>query len=127
MRILLVLALVLFLAVSALSAGCKQARAGAGGFEGPGDPGPITSVAKAKTARDDSKVVLVGHIVGRAGGDLDHYLFRDPTGEIVVDIDDKLFMGRTVTPQTRIRIYGEVDREIFEKIDIDVKRFEIVE
>ena len=55
----------------------------------------------------------------------EHYLFRDATGEILVEIDDDLFMGRTVTPQTTIRIYGEVDKEAFERTKIDVKHFDI--
>ena len=55
----------------------------------------------------------------------EHYLFRDATGEIVEEIDDKLFMGRNVTPQTTIRIYGEVDKEAFERTKIDVKHFDI--
>ena len=42
-----------------------------------------------------------------------------------MEIDDELFMGRTVTPQTTIRIYGEVDKEAFERTKIDVKHFDI--
>jgi uncharacterized protein (TIGR00156 family) len=58
--------------------------------------------------------------------DNDHYLFRDSTGDILVDIDDELFMGRTVTPETVIRIYGEVDNEVFERTKVDVKNMEIL-
>ena len=86
----------------------------------------MTTVAKAKSSWDETPVVLTGHIVSRAGGDHEHYLFRDATGEIVVDIDDDLFVGRTVTPETTIRIYGEVDKEVMERTKIDVKRFDIL-
>ena len=61
----------------------------------------------------------------RAEGDHEHYWFRDATGEIVVDIDGKKFMDRTVTPETTIVIYGEVDKEFFEQTRIDVKRFDV--
>ena len=43
----------------------------------------------------------------------------------MVDIDDELFLGRTVTPEMTVRLYGEVDRELMERTKIDVKSFEI--
>ena len=129
MRILMVLSLVLLLAapVGAAPGGFQGGApsAGAGGFQGPGGQAGVTTVAQAKSAWDDTPVVLIGHIVSRAGGDHEHYLFRDSTGEIVVDIDDKLFMGRTVTPETTVRLYGTVDKEMMERTKIDVKSFEI--
>ena len=129
MRILMTLSLVLLLAAPVLAApGGFQDGApssGAGGFQGPGGQASVTTVAQAKAAGNDTPVVLTGHIVSRAGGDHEHYIFRDSTGEIVVDIDDKLFMGRTVTPQTTVRLYGEVDKELMERTKIDVKNFEI--
>ena len=51
----------------------------------------------------------------------------DNTGEILVDIDDKYFMGRTVTPQNLVRISGEVDKEFAERTKIDVKQLEILQ
>lgn len=129
MRILLALSLALLLAIPAWAAtGGFQGgapAAGAGGFQGPGGQAGVTTVAQAKSAWDDTPVVLTGHIVSRTGGDHEHYLFRDSTGEIVVDIDDKLFMGRTVTPQTTVRLYGEVDRDLVKQTKIDVKSFDI--
>ena len=98
---------------------------GAGGFQGPGAELGVSTVAQAKSARDDTPCVLTGHIVRRLPSDNDHYLFRDSTGEIMVDIDDELFMGNTVTPETTIRIYGEVDNEVFERTKVDVKRLEV--
>lgn len=129
MRILLTAVLVVLLASPAWAAnGGFQGGAlgaGAGGFQGPGGQGGVTTVANAKSAWDDTHVVLTGHIVSRAGGDHDHYLFRDSTGEILVEIDDELFMGRTVTPQMTVRLYGEVDKEMVGRTKIDVKSMEI--
>ena len=34
-------------------------------------------------------------------------------------------IGNTVTPDTLIRIYGEVDNEMFERTKVDVKRLEV--
>ncbi len=129
MRILTALSLILLLAAPgwAATGGFQSGApaAGAGGFQGPGGQARVTTVAQAKSARDDAPVVLTGHIVSRAEGDHERYLFRDSTGEIVVDIDDKLFMGRTVTPETTVRLFGEVDKELMERTKIDVKSFEI--
>ncbi|MBQ7739343.1 MAG: YgiW/YdeI family stress tolerance OB fold protein [Desulfovibrionaceae bacterium] len=129
MRILLIPALVLLLAGSVWAAGFQeQAQGGStvGGFQGPSMPAGVTSVAKAKLAADDTPVILTGNIVSRTAEDHEHYIFKDQTGEITIDLDDDLFMGRTVTPQTKIRIYGEVDKEMFDIVKIDVKRFDIL-
>ena len=127
MRILTALALVLLLASPAFADfQGGQGPAQGGGFQGPGG-GSASTVAQAKRAFDDSWVVLTGHILRRAGGDHEHYIFRDKTGEIIVDIDDKYFSGRTVTPQNLVRISGEVDKEILERTKIDVKQLEILQ
>jgi len=70
--------------------------------------------------------MLTGNIIMRVAGSDDKYIFRDATGEIVVDIDDKLFGGRTVTPQTRVRLSGKVDKDLMEPAKVDVKSFEIL-
>jgi uncharacterized protein (TIGR00156 family) len=103
-----------------------QANTNKGGFEGPGAQAIITTVAQAKSARDDAKCELIGSIIEQLPGDDDLYLFKDSTGEIVIELDDDLFKGRTVTPQNQIRIYGEVDNDAFEKTQIDVKKFDVI-
>ena len=50
----------------------------------------------------------------------EHYLFRDQTGEVMVEIDSEDFRHVTVTPEDKIRITGEVDSDWSEnKIDVD--------
>jgi uncharacterized protein (TIGR00156 family) len=124
MRLIIILGLILVLTTPTWG-GFQEGGNNAGGFQGPGAANDVTTVAQARAARDDTPCVLTGHIVRREAGDHEHYLFRDATGDIIVDIDDDLFMGRTVTPQSTIRIYGEVDKEAFERTKIDVKRFDI--
>ena len=51
----------------------------------------------------------------------------DCTSQVMVDIDDDLFLGRTVTPQTRVRLHGKVDKELMEPTKIDVKRLEVLQ
>ncbi|GHV22456.1 hypothetical protein AGMMS49959_13310 [Planctomycetales bacterium] len=48
------------------------------------------------------------------------YLFQDSSGEIVIDIDRKVWRGLSVGISDRVEIYGEVDVEHGE-VEIDVK------
>jgi uncharacterized protein (TIGR00156 family) len=86
-----------------------------GGFQGPG-PG-LDTVERALSYRDDTPVILQGHILSRLGGD--RYLFEDESGSITVDIDDHLWRGQTVTPQDRVEIQGEVDKD-WNNVEVDV-------
>ncbi len=95
-----------------------------GGFTGPTAQGRgVSTAADARNARDDSYCVLEGYIINRISKD--HYTFRDQTGTVVVDIDDEDFHGRTVTPETRVRLVGEVDRD-FGRVKVDVDHLEVL-
>ncbi|MBP3224653.1 MAG: NirD/YgiW/YdeI family stress tolerance protein [Campylobacter sp.] len=79
----------------------------------------VTSVKEAKDLRDDTKVTLVGNIKKRLNND-DKYLFVDKSGaSITVDIDDDDWNGLVVSPDTKIRIVGEVDKDLV-GVEIDV-------
>lgn len=98
---------------------------GYGGFQGPMANSAISTVSSAKLAWDDSHVTLIGFVTQRVSDD--KYIFQDQTGEILVEIDHEVFAGRLITPQTPIRIFGEVDRELFERTKIDVDWLEVVQ
>jgi uncharacterized protein (TIGR00156 family) len=93
-------------------------------FEGPGAAMTATTVKAVQRLHDDSPVTLIGYLIKKTGEE--HYLFKDTTGTITVEIDDADFHGRKITPQTKIKLYGEVDKELH-GIKIDVERFEIVQ
>lgn len=78
-----------------------------------------TTVKEAKTMRDDTHVTLQGKIVQNLGGE--KYLFRDETGDIVIEIDNDKWMGVTVNNEDTVIIYGEVDQD-WNSIEIDVDR-----
>ncbi|GMO57659.1 MAG: YgiW/YdeI family stress tolerance OB fold protein [Termitinemataceae bacterium] len=84
-----------------------------GGFTGPGDnsgargQGQLVTALAAKDLPDDTKVILQGTIVQSLGDE--KYTFRDSSGEIVVDIDRKVWRGLSVGTNDRVEIYGEVD------------------
>ena len=88
----------------------------------------VQKVRNAQMLGDGSRVVLEGHIISRASTfSSKEYLFQDDTGTIKVEIDDKYWRGMTVTPQTRVRIWGEIDYGILTgSREVDVDRVEIV-
>ena len=130
MRYLLPLFMLAVLSVPAHAAfegpGAAGAGAYGGGFQGPTTGVQADTVKKAQSCWDDAPVVLTGHIVSRMAGSDDNYLFRDATGEIIVDIDYEVFAGRNVTPQTTVRLSGEVDKDMLKPTKIDVKVLEIL-
>ncbi|WP_312948235.1 YgiW/YdeI family stress tolerance OB fold protein [Superficieibacter sp.] len=87
-----------------------------GGFNGPNSS--AVTVENAKKLNDDAPVTLRGTLVERVGDEL--YLFKDASGTINVDIDDKRWNGVTITPQDTVEIQGEVDKGR-NSVEIDVK------
>lgn len=88
-----------------------------GGFSGP--DGSVTTVEKAKELKDDSWVTVRGHIERRVGSE--DYLFRDETGTITVEIDDKYWNGQNVAPTDKVELQGELDKG-FNSAELDVKQ-----
>ena len=89
---------------------------GKGGFVG-GDE-TIVTIAQVNEMRDGVPVVVVGQIVQRMGDD--KYLFQDGTDSITIEIDDDGWRGQTVNESDTVKIYGDVDRGIFDtEIDVD--------
>ncbi len=86
-----------------------------GGFSGPSIN--VSTVKQAKTLKDDSPVVLKGHIIQNIGKE--KYIFKDATGTITVEIDQEDWHGVQVSPSDLVEISGEVDKE-WNKIEIDV-------
>lgn len=125
MRYVLALVLALFIAAPAMAA-FQGPGTEKGGFKGPGSQAPAMTVSQARALPDDARVVLTGNIVQQLPGDHDKYMFRDATGEIVVDIDTKDFRGQTVTPANTVRITGEVDKEFGRGAEIDCKYLEVL-
>lgn len=93
----------------------------AGGFKGPASG--VASVAQVKTLRDDAWVVLEGNIIRQVGHEL--YEFKDATGTIYVDIDDKRWMGQSISPGDKVRLEGEVDKD-WNSVEIDVKSVRVL-
>ena len=128
MRRFLLPAFLLLLAAPAHAAfeGTPATPAPAGGFQGPSfGPSAVNTVDKALKAKDDTPCVLEGSIVASAS-ERERYIFKDSSGQIVIELDDDLFVGRTVTPSNVIRIYGEVDTRFSRDAEVEVDRFDIL-
>lgn len=95
-------------------------------FIGPSASGrgaPINTVAQAAEARSDSRVVLEGHVIAHQFDDC--FTFKDATGTMTVEIDRRTFRGQEVTPETKVRLQGEVERSKRGRY-IDVRRLELI-
>ncbi|PSW32339.1 hypothetical protein C9J21_12555 [Photobacterium phosphoreum] len=94
------------------------------GFSGPSAGlKTVKAVLDAGMFSDDTPVTLTGHITNSLDGK--HYQFTDSTGSITVDIDHDKWFGAQVTPQTKITIQGEIDKEL-NHTSIDVNHVRIV-
>jgi len=87
-----------------------------GGFSGPS--AALTTVDKVKSMSDDTWVMLQGNIEQRVGDDT--YTFRDASGTLTVEIDNKRWNGQTITPQDKVQLEGKVDKD-WSNVEVDVK------
>ncbi len=123
MRYIVALLLSLALAVPAL-AGFEGPNASAGGFAGPG-PQSITKAAQVENALDDTPCTLEGNILERLSKN--KYVFQDDSGKITVEIGQRVFGSNRVTPETRVKLMGEVDHKKQGRTnEVDVHHLEIV-
>lgn len=131
MRYLLAALLTFALAVPAMAAfdgpGTTQpsTAASGGGFKGP-QGAAMGTVKAALAASDDTYCTVEGRIVEKKAGSKDSYIFEDATGQIEVDIDAHVFGAHTITPQSVVRLHGEVDVKKSGKRELDVDVLEVV-
>lgn len=94
-------------------------------YLGPNQATVLTTVAEIlKKPVDDQEVVLEGHITKKIKKN--HYEFKDNTGTIRTEIDQKYFYNTKITDKTLVEIYGEVDKDFLRTPEIDVKRLIII-
>ena len=108
-------ALIVTLAISSIA--CAD-------FEGPGASSYLVTVMSVYDLDDDDTVILEGYLLRKLQKEV--YVFKDQTGEIDVEIDDKLLRDIKVTPDTLIRVRGEIDKDWF-SILVEADAVEIVD
>lgn len=78
-----------------------------------------------KNPVDDMEVVLEGVLSKKIGKK--KYMFTDGSAEIRVEIDSKhLPAGTLISEKTRVRLYGEIEKDFMESPEIDVKQVTVV-
>ncbi|WP_027468485.1 NirD/YgiW/YdeI family stress tolerance protein [Deefgea rivuli] len=94
-------------------------------FTGPGSnvANTVNTVVAAQSAADDTPVLLEGHIVRKIKNE--HYEFKDATGSIEVEIDQKYLPAQQFDHTNKVRLRGEVDASLLSR-NIDVKSVEIL-
>ena len=87
------------------------------GYSGPGPA--LVTVEQTKGMHDDTRVALKGNIIQRLGGK--HYMFKDETGTITVEISDKRWPAQSIGPNDLVEIQGKVDKD-WSEVKIEVKQ-----
>ena len=82
------------------------------------------TVAQAAKAADETAVSVTGTIVREVKHE--HYILKDKSGTITVDIDHKLASPAQLKPGTKVRVYGEVDTHRAKPTDIDAVKVDIL-
>lgn len=95
----------------------------AAGYTGPGAE-PVTSVAAAHKAADDTPVVLQGFVTKKLNND-DKYEFKDTTGTITVEIDNEDMPPVAFNDKTKVKLTGEVEKNLMSR-EIDVDLVEVI-
>lgn len=103
---------------------CVPAQAA---FEGPGSAVTASTVQQALKAADNTPMCLEGNVVDKIVTSKEKYNFKDATGTMVAEIDDKVIATVNFTPATRVRICGKVDTEFTRPTEFEVKNIQIIQ
>ena len=86
--------------------------------QAPGYQNSVTRVSALRSVPDDSYVTLEGNIERQVRHE--HYIFRDASGRIEVEIDNDVWRGLNVTPRDKVRLEAEIDQD-WHGTEVDVK------
>lgn len=70
---------------------------------------PVSTITEILVMEDDTPVKAEGKLTKQVKGD--KYQLEDPTGMIIVEIDEEDWGGNVITEQDTVIIYGEVDKD----------------
>ncbi len=74
-------------------------------------PYETRTIETVRTMPDDTYVTVEGLLTKQIAGSDDKYLLEDKSGEIIVEIDEKLWRGQVVSKTTPVKILGELDQD----------------
>ena len=91
--------------------------AGQGFQGGVANANTVSTIKDVMNMYDDQIATVKGNIKSRISDD--KYLFKDATGEMVVEIDYKYWAGIQVTEKDTLELTGKVDRD-YSGVTLDV-------
>jgi uncharacterized protein (TIGR00156 family) len=92
--------------MAALATGASAQFTGPNSGQGSG--ARSSTAAQARDARLGTYLTLTGTIVSRERDN--YFIFRDASGTIRVEIEDRVWQNRPVGPNDRVRLVAEVDQ-----------------
>lgn len=87
--------------------------------------GGHVTAAEVADLRPGTVVALTGYFIKRHQGE--YYRFRDDTGEIIVEVERRVWGNREIGPHMQVRIFGEVERSLFVGRHVEVKRLVVMD
>ena len=94
-------------------------------FSGPVIDRSELTVEQAAEARIGTYASLTGNIINKLREE--YYTFRDDTGEIRVEIAHNVWKNQQVDPESEVRIFVEVDSNMFGRRYLWVESLEVLE
>lgn len=80
------------------------------------------SVASVLKLSDDTYVTMQGFVTKRLGDE--EYYFSDGTGNIILEVKDKVWHGQVVSPKDKIAVFGVVEEDDGQTI-VEVKSLKL--
>ncbi|ENM5733133.1 YgiW/YdeI family stress tolerance OB fold protein [Vibrio mimicus] len=96
--------------------GDNQAQTGVQ-FQGPVEVVKVQSLLDSSNPFMEKKVVVEGNLVRQLRKDT--YMFSDGSNEIQVELDDDIRLNATLTPETKVRLFGEFENGRTPEIEVD--------
>lgn len=94
-------------------------------YTGPQKQTPLVKVTAIAGVSNKTYVTLEGYITSRIRKE--HYTFKDATGSIEIEIDDKHFpLSPPIDEKTKVRIHGKVEKHFSKETTIDVEQVEVL-
>lgn len=91
-------------------------------------PYVTSTVAAVRQMPDETYVTVEGHILQQQGHDKEKYLFKDASGEILIEVDKKIWRNQPITPDTTVKILGELDQSRQpDRVKIEVVYLEVIQ
>lgn len=96
--------------------GNDQAQSGVH-FQGPVEVVKVQSLLDSSNPFMEKKVVVEGNLIRQVRKDT--FMFSDGSSEIQVELDDDIRLNSTLTPKTKVRLFGEFENGRTPEIEVD--------